>query len=181
MQLCDEGYERFNLSAAAQAISEGLDLDGIAVAALSIVDQMVLCMASYGHDHRVQVEGGNSLIPAASLYDLYDLWVDRISVLVEMDTGRDEFESICWPGANLPHTRAALRDVRLVVFGLIESLSQKLNPEDGMTALEVISLSLRTGETLSQCRARAVYNSRGLVLASLPKPKSRSMRSFFNV
>lgn len=180
MRLTEQDYERFNLITASAIISQGLAQDGLHVEASDIADQMLVCLSIRNHPDRVMRDCGSVWVPVASLFDQYDFWVIRIAALAGIFIDQDDLQAGAWPGDELPGTMAALRTIKQVVFGLIETQSTLLNPEDGVTVLEVITRSLTTGESLAQCRSRALYDRVGLRVAFLPKPRKRSMRNLFN-
>ncbi|WGK63495.1 hypothetical protein QAO71_17145 (plasmid) [Halopseudomonas sp. SMJS2] len=180
MQLSDQDYERFDLVSASNIISQGMAQDGLHVEASDIADQMLVCLTVRNHYGRVTRKGESILVPVASLFDQYDLWVIRIAALTDIFMDQDEVKAGGWPGKALPGTEAALRKIKQIVFGLIETQSGLLNPEDGVTVLDIITRSLVTGESLAQCRSRALYDTRGLRVALQPKPRQRSMRNRFN-
>lgn len=180
MQLSDQDYELFDLVSASGIISQGMAQDGLQVEASAIADQMLVCLSVRNHYGRVTRDGESVLVPVASLFDQYEFWVIRIAALTGIFIDQDEVKVGVWPGNGLPGTEAALRTIKQIVFGLIETQSGLLNPEDGVTVLEVITRSLATGESLAQCRLRALYDTRGLRVALQPKPRQRSMRNLFN-
>lgn len=180
MQLSDKDYECFDLTAASEIIAQGLTQDGLHVLASDIAEQMLVCLSVRDHDGRAMKDCGSVSIPVASLFDQYEFWLVRIAALTGIFIDQDGVSAGGWPSKAMPGTQAALRSIKQVVFGLIEAQSALLNPEDGVTVLEVITRSLNTGESLAQCRTRALYDKRGLRVALQPRPRHLSMRNRFN-
>ncbi|MAG64967.1 MAG: hypothetical protein CMK74_03725 [Pseudomonadales bacterium] len=180
MQLTDPDYERFDLTAASRIISEGLARDGLHVAASDIADQMYACLSVRDHDGRVMTKSGAVSVPVVSLFDQYDFWLIRIAALAGTFIDLDGVKAGGWPTPSMPGTQAALRTIRHIVFSLMETQSSLLHPEDGVTVLDVIARSLVTGESLAQCRTRALYGTRGLRVALQRKPSQHRMRNLFN-
>jgi hypothetical protein len=161
----DAGVDHFDLSKRSQLLADALAKDGISVSSFEVEDQMLRCLSVSNQTERAGLHEGVTLVPAVCLYDQYDLWIIRVAALTGTFVDKEDINAGAWPGSALPHTKAELDSIKRIVFDLIETQSRLLDSQVGVTALEVITRSLRTGESLEQCRSRAIFNTRGLRIA----------------